>query len=83
MTGIEARTAMLKEQIVQYEGKLYRISAVIQRVDYRYEPERLSTFAELESMDKGFLLIETVGPKTGYPQEIPIEKITVYEIKYE
>ena len=79
MNGVEARAAMLKERIVRHDGQLYRISAVIQRVDHRYEPERLRTFAELETAEKSFLFREPSGPRQGYPREVPIEDISIYE----
>ncbi len=79
MTGTEARAAMLKERIVQYEGKLYRIAAVIQRIDHRYEPERLRTLVELEDAEQSFLVREPSRPRAGYAREIPVEEITIYK----
>lgn len=75
----DVKTAMLNEDPVQYNGKLYRVTAVIQRTDHRFEPPRLRTFVELEDALASFLLIEPSGPRTGFPREVPAEDISIYK----
>lgn len=79
-----ARMAMLSGDPVSCNGRVFRITALIQRADNKSAPPRLQAFAEIEDYGSGRLVFDEESEViTGAKSDKPLERAFALEIPIE